>query len=141
MNSTEHDWTRADAMTEAEIHAAAMSDPDALPLTDEDLERMKRTPRVRVIRRAFRLSQEEFADQFRIPIGTLRDWEQGRKEPDAAARAYLRVIAVDPVAVLEALRPMAHMAPKSRYSASSPDRRPEPASEGADAALGGSRSV
>ena len=36
------------------------------------------------ISRAFGLSQEEFAAQFHIPIGTLRDWEQGRKEPDAA---------------------------------------------------------
>ena len=52
-----------------------------------------KTPRVTIIRRAFDLSQEEFAAQFHIPIGTLRDWEQGRKEPDAAAKAYLRVIA------------------------------------------------
>ena len=42
------------------------------------------------------VSQEEFAAQFLIPIGTLRDWEQGRKEPDAAAKAYLRVIASAP---------------------------------------------
>jgi putative transcriptional regulator len=40
---------------------------------------------VKTIRRALKLSQEEFAASFHIPIGTLRDWEQGRKEPDAAA--------------------------------------------------------
>ena len=100
---TKHDWTRADAMTPEDIHAAALSDPDAQPLTDDDMARMKQTPRVKIIRRAFKLSQEEFAARFRIPLGTLRDWEQGRKEPDAAARAYLHVIARNPEAVVEAL--------------------------------------
>src|SRR5271156_2917757 len=98
-----HDWTRADAMTEAEIHAAALSDPDAQPLTPERLARMKRTPQARIIRRALGLSQEEFAKRFHIPLGTLRDWEQGRTEPDQPARAYLKVIAVDPEAVRLAL--------------------------------------
>ncbi len=37
----------------------------------------------------------EFAERFRIPIGTLRDWEQRRSEPDQAAQAYLKVIATD----------------------------------------------
>jgi putative transcriptional regulator len=50
------------------------------------------------------LSQEEFATRFHIPLGTLRDWEQGRKDPDAAARAYLVVIGRNPTAVAEALR-------------------------------------
>ena len=102
-----HDWSRLDAMTEAERHAAALGDPDARPLTPEDVARMKRTPRVKIIRRALDLSQEEFAARFHIPLGTLRDWEQGRKEPDAAARAYLLVIARNPVAVAEALHPVA----------------------------------
>src|SRR5277367_3564741 len=99
-----HDWTRADAMTEAEIHAAALADPDAQPLTPERLAGMRRTPQVRIIRRALGLSQEEFATRFHIPLGTLRDWEQGRKDPDAAARAYLVVIGRNPAAVAEALR-------------------------------------
>ena len=105
MTKTKHDWSRADAMTEEEIHAAALADPDAQPLTPEREARMKRTPQVKVIRRALDLSQEEFAQRFRIPLGTLRDWEQGRKEPDAAARAYLVVIARNPAAVSEALHP------------------------------------
>jgi putative transcriptional regulator len=100
-----HDWARFDAMTEAERHAAALADPDAQPLTPERLARMKRTPQVKVIRRALGLSQEDFAARFQIPLGTLRDWEQGRKEPDAAARAYLVVIGRNPVAVSEALHP------------------------------------
>lgn len=101
------DWSRFDAMTDAERHAAALADPDAQPLTDADMARMKRIPRVQIIRRALRLSQEEFSRRFRIPLGTLRDWEQGRKEPDAAARAYLVVIARNPEAVREALDPAA----------------------------------
>jgi putative transcriptional regulator len=98
------DWSRFDAMTAAERHTAAMSDPDARPLTSKDWRRMKRTPQIKVIRRALKLSQQEFASRFQIPLGTLRDWEQARKGPDAAARAYLRVIARNPSAVAEALR-------------------------------------
>jgi len=105
MNKTKYDWSLADAMTDEEIHAAAVADPDAQPLTPERLARMKRTPQVKVIRRALGLSQEEFAERFRIPQGTLRDWEQGRKDPDAAARAYLVVIGRNPTAVREALHP------------------------------------
>ena len=83
-----------------------MPDPDDRPLTDADLARMKRTPQVKVVRRALGLTQEEFANQFHIPIGTLRDWEQDRNVPDKAAEAYLRVIARDPDAVRRALAPM-----------------------------------
>jgi len=92
-------------MTEAQRHAAALDDPDAQPLSDEDFRRMKRTPRAKIIRRALGLSQEDFAARYRIPIGTLRDWEQGRVEPDQAARAYLTVIAHDPEGVRKALAP------------------------------------
>jgi len=97
------DWRAADAMTDEERHAAAMSDPDAKPMTEEEWRTAPRTPRVAIIRRALKLSQEEFSARFHIPIGTLRDWEQGRKEPDAAARAYLRVIAREPETVRKAL--------------------------------------
>jgi putative transcriptional regulator len=100
---TQHDWSRFDAMSEVERHAAAVSDPDAQPLAPQDMARMRRTPQVRIIRRALGLSQEEFAARFHIPLGTLRDWEQGRKDPDAAARAYLIVIGRNPAAVSEAL--------------------------------------
>jgi putative transcriptional regulator len=80
------------------------ADRDNRPLTDADLKRMKRTPQAKIIRRALKLSQEEFAAQFQIPIGTLRDWEQSRNAPDKAAEAYLRVIAKNPKAVREALK-------------------------------------
>jgi putative transcriptional regulator len=90
-------------MTDEEIHAAALADPDAQPLTEECLARMKRVPRARTLRRALGLTQEEFAARYHIPVGTLRDWEQGRSEPDQPARAYLRVIASDPEGVRRAL--------------------------------------
>ncbi len=92
-------------MTQKEIEAAANNDRDNRPLSPADLVRMKRTPQVKVIRRALGISQEEFAARYRIPIGTLRDWEQGRVAPDQAARAYLTVIARDPEAVCKALNP------------------------------------
>ena len=61
-------------------------------------------PRTKIMRRALKLTQEEFAARYLIPIGTLRDWEQGRTEPDAPARAYLRAIAGDGTGVAAALR-------------------------------------
>jgi putative transcriptional regulator len=62
-------------MTEEEIYAAALSDPDAQPLTEADLARMKRVSRAKTIRRVLQLTQEEFAARYHIPLGTLRDWK------------------------------------------------------------------
>jgi putative transcriptional regulator len=73
------------------------------PRTPEKLARMKQMPRLKIIRRALNLTQEEFAARFQIRLGTLRDWEQGATEPDQAARAYLKVIAADAAAVERAL--------------------------------------
>jgi putative transcriptional regulator len=99
-------------MTEAEIAAAAAADPDARPMTTEQLETARRVPRVRTLRRALGLTQEEFAARFHIPLGTLRDWEQGRTEPDQPTRAYLKVIAHDPEGVSRALRSRAEREPR-----------------------------
>ena len=92
-------------MTQKQVEDAAKSDRDNWPLSPADLGRMKRTPQVKIIRRALGISQEDFAARYQIPIGTLRDWEQGRVAPDQAARAYLTVIARDPEAVRKALHP------------------------------------
>jgi len=62
--------------------------------------------RVKTLRRALALTQEEFAARFKIPLGTLRDWEQGRSEPDQPAKAYLTVIARDPQGVERTLHPV-----------------------------------
>jgi putative transcriptional regulator len=97
------DWARLRAMTEEEVTAAAMSDPDARPLTPEQLRAARRVPRIKTLRRALNLTQEEFAVRYHIPLGTLRDWEQGRCEPDQPARAYLTIIAHDPEGVKRTL--------------------------------------
>jgi len=91
------------AMTEGEIAAAALRDPDGRPMSDEEFRRARRVPRTKTLRRALGLTQEQFAARYHIPLGTLRDWEQGRSEPDKPARAYLTVIARDPEAVRRAL--------------------------------------
>ena len=100
------DWAAFDALTEEEVLAAARSDPDNPPLEDYPPGRLKRQPQVRQIRRALHLTQEEFCARFAIPLGTLRDWEQGKTVPDQAARAYLHVIAVEPEMVARALATM-----------------------------------
>lgn len=91
-------------MTAAAVEAAAPADPDAQPLNPSDLKRMKRTPQAKIIRRALELTQEEFSERYRIPLGTLRDWEQGRAEPDQASGAYLKVIASESERVGRLLR-------------------------------------
>jgi putative transcriptional regulator len=94
-------------MTAAAIERAARADRDARPLTESDIKRMRRTPQAKIIRRALDLTQEEFAARYRIPLGTLRDWEQGRAEPDQPTRAYLTLIARDPDHVNRILNPKA----------------------------------
>jgi putative transcriptional regulator len=91
-------------MSDAEVLAAAKSDPDAQPLTAAQIRKLKRVPAVKRLRWQLGLTQPEFADRFEIPIGTLRDWEQGRSEPDQAACAYLKVIAAKPELVGRALK-------------------------------------
>lgn len=100
---TSDNWARFDAMTEEERHQAAVSDPDAIPMTEEELENAPVVPRVKTLRRALKLTQEEFSLHYGIPLGTLRDWEQGRVEPDQATRSYLTVIARDPETVYRLL--------------------------------------
>jgi putative transcriptional regulator len=97
------DWARIASMTDEEAHQNALADPDNPPLSDEQLARMRRVPNPQEIRENLGLTQREFARKFEIALGTLRDWEQGARRPDSAAKAYLRVIQHNPDAVLEAL--------------------------------------
>ncbi len=90
------DWARLDTMTDEEIMAAARSDPDAPPLTPEQLAGMRRVSRVKMLRQRLGMTQAEFAETFHLPITTLRDWEQRRSTPDAPARALLLAIERDP---------------------------------------------
>jgi putative transcriptional regulator len=111
------DWARLAAMTDEEAHQNALADPDNPPLTDEQLARMRRVPNPQKIREHLGLTQREFARQFEIALGTLRDWEQGARRPDSAAKSYLRVIEQNPEAVREAL------------ARSRPNSVPEPVSQ------------
>src|SRR6185295_5183449 len=90
------DWVRVTAMTDEEVLAAALLDPDAQPLSPEELAKMRRVSRVKVLRQRLGMTQVEFAQTFGLPISTLRDWEQGRSTPDAPARALLRAIEREP---------------------------------------------
>ena len=86
------DWSRFDAMTGEQRHAAALANPDALPWTDEQLAKAKRRPRALTIRRAMKLSLAEFAELAGVTVDTLKAWEDG-EVPKPAARARLEKIA------------------------------------------------
>ncbi|WP_245471110.1 helix-turn-helix domain-containing protein [Bradyrhizobium genosp. SA-3] len=83
-------------MSDKEVMGAARSDPDAQPLTPEQLAKMRRVSRVKVLRQRLGMTQAEFAEAFHLPITTLRDWEQRRSTPDAPARALLLAIERNP---------------------------------------------
>jgi putative transcriptional regulator len=98
------DWKRVKALSDAEVEAAALADPDNLPLTEEELATARRvSPNVRALRSHLGMTQEQFAKAYHLPIGTVRDWEQGRSRPDAPAQALLKVIEREPEAARRAL--------------------------------------
>ena len=61
----------------------------------------------RRIRRKIGMTQPEFAAYFGVPVGTLRCWEQGRRDPDGAARTLLRMVDADPQGVIKIMRKVA----------------------------------
>ena len=61
-------------------------------------------PDVRQVRDRFGLSQVKFAALMGISVGTLRNWEQGRRKPEGSARVLLRVVAKHPEAVLDSIK-------------------------------------
>lgn len=90
-------------MANDEAIADTFGGPDNPPLTGAQLRAAPRMARIKVIRRAFDLSQEEFSSRYQIPLDTIRDWEEGRSEPDAPALAYLKVIAASPEVIAKLL--------------------------------------
>ena len=79
------------------------SDAEDLDVTVEGLERGQRARLIRMTRTGLGLSQTEFATRFRVPVGTLRDWEQARVTAPAFAIAYVQVIALHPDMVAKAI--------------------------------------
>lgn len=84
------------AMDEAAAHAQGQGEVARVHRID--------VPDVRAIREELGLSQQAFARAYCIPLATLKGWEQGRRQPDATAAAYLSVIARLPDAAREVLR-------------------------------------
>jgi putative transcriptional regulator len=98
----ETDWARIDAQTDEDIERNVANDPDAPPILT-DAETVAGV--AKWVRQRLGLSQVEFAARYHIPVGTLRDWEQGRVQPDSAALSYLRVIAREPEITARAFLP------------------------------------
>lgn len=84
------------AMSEAADHARGVGKAARVHTVD--------VPDVRAIREQLGLSQQAFASTYRIPLATLKGWEQGRRLPDATASAYLSVIAGIPEATRSVLQ-------------------------------------
>ena len=81
-------------------------------------------PNIKRIRSNYKLSQGQFAAMLGISLGTLRNWEQGRRTPEGPARVLLQVAASHPDAVLDVVRPT----PRRRASSASPRRKRTPTS-------------
>ena len=79
------------------------SDPEDFDASAEALDRGQKARLVRRARTQLGLSQAEFARRFRVPLGTLRDWEQARSTAPDFAVAYVRVIMRDPDLVAAAV--------------------------------------
>ena len=79
-----------------------MPDTADAELSDSALVNMRAVSIAKRARLVAGLSQAEFARVYGLPVGTIRDWEQGRSHPDAAGLAYLTAIAHDPEAVAKA---------------------------------------
>jgi Predicted transcriptional regulator len=84
------------ARTPDMLETGAASDADNPPVQADRLTRMTIAREVRRIREGVHLSQTQFATTYRIGLGRLRDWEQGRSSPDLPLLAFLRMIDDDP---------------------------------------------
>ena len=83
--------------------SADPADPDDFDVSAQGLDRGQRARMIRQTRTTLGLSQAEFATRFRVPVGTLRDWEQARATAPDFAVAYVRVIGRYPDIVARAV--------------------------------------
>ncbi len=83
------------SMTEAVEHAESKTGAVRVQVVE--------VPDVKAIRRHLRMSQNQFSTAYRIPLATLKNWEQGRRQPDAPASAFLQAIALRPNEIKDAL--------------------------------------
>ena len=82
---------------------ADSADAEDFDVTAEAMDRGQRARLIRKTRTRLGLSQVQFASRFRVPVGTLRDWEQARATAPDFAIAYVRVIGQHPDIVAKAL--------------------------------------
>lgn len=105
------DWSKIKIPTDEEIDAQIAEDPDTASIfTAEEMARARvvfpapRGEDVKLIRARLGLSQKEFAKRFGFSVETIRNYEQGHRQPTGPARTLLRVIANEPEAVARVLR-------------------------------------
>jgi putative transcriptional regulator len=79
--------------------AAGLEDAIAFAQGDETRARVVRSVDLKALRERIGKTQGEFSKDFKLPIGTLRDWEQHRREPDTGSKVYLSMIEADPEGV------------------------------------------
>lgn len=79
------------------------ADSEDFDVTAEAMDRSQRARLIRKTRTGLGLSQSQFASRFRVPVGTLRDWEQARATAPDFAIAYVRVIGQYPDMVAKAV--------------------------------------
>lgn len=84
--------------------AAGLADAIAYAEGDENKARVAAGPDVKAIRAKTKLSQAKFADALHLPVGTVRDWEQRRRNPDAPARVLLGMVEADPPAAFQLIQ-------------------------------------
>ena len=101
---SETDWARVDAISDEELDEIVRNDPDDLYLTEAELAEavMIYPVDVRALRERMGLSQEAFAARFGFSVGTVRNWERGRR-PEGPVQVLLQVIDREPDAVRRAL--------------------------------------
>jgi putative transcriptional regulator len=97
------DWEQLAAMTDEEVEVNAFSDPDGGWRTEQEFVESSFVPLARLIRLSSGLTLETFAERYEIPLETLRDWDQGASEPDAAGCALLKIIHHRPEIVAKSL--------------------------------------
>ena len=85
---------------------AGLEDAIAFVRGDTSRSRVVRGPDVKAIRAKTKLSQTKFASKLRVPVATVRDWEQHRRSPDAPARTLLGMVDADPKAALALIERM-----------------------------------
>ncbi len=111
IDRTKIDWTKIPQPSDEEIDAQIASDPDTAPIwTTAEMESARLVipslcgTDVKLIRGRLGLSQEQFAKRFGFTLSTIRNYEQGHRQPNGPARVLLRIIASEPEAVARVLR-------------------------------------